>query len=149
MALPLMPECSQGCGAPRAQLSYDFPADIEALPAIVEEVTGLAARRWGADSDKAAQVALALQEALANAVVHGCGEDTSKRVQCWVAEEPAKGLIIMVRDPGPGFDAAHPPDALGEQGRTLDHGRGVLLMKQLMDHVHFMGRGNEVHMTLA
>ncbi len=51
-------------------------------------------------------IELALQEALANAVVHGAKEDPTKVVECLVACDEQRGILIIVRDPGPGLRSA-------------------------------------------
>jgi serine/threonine-protein kinase RsbW len=92
-------------------------------------------------------IELALQEALANAVVHGAKEDPTKIVECLVAGDEQRGLLIIVRDPGPGFD----PDAIPSctQGENVysNHGRGIFLINQLMDEVKFHKNGTEIHMV--
>ena len=47
-------------------------------------------------------IELALTEALPNAVVHGAKSDPSKVVECDVALDDERGLLIIVRDPGSG-----------------------------------------------
>src|SRR5262249_40812758 len=47
---------------------------------------------------------LALEEALVNAIIHGCGNDASKLVECSVTSSDSGQVTIVVRDPGPGFD---------------------------------------------
>jgi serine/threonine-protein kinase RsbW len=54
-------------------------------------------------------IELALTEALANAVVHGAKNDPSKIIECDVACDQKHGMLIVVRDPGPGFDPAKLP----------------------------------------
>ena len=49
-------------------------------------------------------IELALSEALANAVVHGAKADPKKIIECDVACDETRGMLIVVRDPGPGFD---------------------------------------------
>lgn len=96
--------------------------------------------------EKQYEILLAVQEALANAIIHGCKDDPLKEVRCEM-EWYADGRVLMVvADPGDGFapdDVAHPvhPDNL-----HADHGRGVYLIRQLMDEVSFHGRGNEIRM---
>ena len=80
-----MPECSQGCGSRRVRLSYDIPADLEAIPPIVDEVVELATQHATPESEAPQAIALCLQEAIVNAVVHGSKEDKQKHVQCWVS----------------------------------------------------------------
>jgi serine/threonine-protein kinase RsbW len=92
-------------------------------------------------------IELALQEALANAVVHGAKEDPTKVVECLVACDEERGVLIIVRDPGEGFDpGAIPTCTLGENLYS-NHGRGIFLINQLMDEVRFRKNGTEIHMV--
>jgi serine/threonine-protein kinase RsbW len=92
------------------------------------------------------QIELALREALANAIVHGCGNDPSKNVEFCVACDETRGLLIVVRDPGSGFDPASIPSPITGQNVFSEHGRGIFLISQLMDEVHFERGGTEIHM---
>jgi serine/threonine-protein kinase RsbW len=145
----VMPACTHDCGPRACTLAFEIAADAELLPQLLERISVEANRLWGEDSDKPAKLALALQEALANAVVHGCGEDKAKHVQCWVSLAPGSGVMAVVRDPGNGFDVTNEPTPLSDEARSFDHGRGIFLMRQLMDAVHFEGKGNEVHLRLT
>jgi serine/threonine-protein kinase RsbW len=91
-------------------------------------------------------IELALTEALANAVVHGAKEDPSKTVECVVACDEQRGMLIMVRDPGEGFDPKSIPDCCSGQNVFSTHGRGIYLINQLMDEVAFHKNGTEIHM---
>jgi serine/threonine-protein kinase RsbW len=88
----------------------------------------------------------ALHEALANAIVHGCRNDPSKKVEFCVSCDESRGLLIVVRDPGPGFDPASIPDPVTGQNVYSEHGRGIYLVNQLMDEVRFERGGTEIHM---
>ena len=92
-------------------------------------------------------IELALQEALANAVVHGAKEDPSKVVECLVACDEERGVIIIVRDPGPGFDPEAIPCCTVGENVYSNHGRGIFLINQLMDEVKFHKNGAEIHMV--
>jgi serine/threonine-protein kinase RsbW len=100
----------------------------------------------GASADKAMAIELALQEALANAIRHGCGGDPDKRIQCCVTSDASGDVLIVVRDPGPGFDPASVPNPLDEENLFKSSGRGIYLINQLMDQVQFADRGREVTM---
>jgi len=65
----------------------------------------LTSKQWPAD--EVMKVELALQEILANAIRHGRKNDPSKQVFDAGAE-----LLIVVRDPGAGFDVTTVPSAL-------------------------------------
>src|SRR6201993_3265422 len=78
-------------------------ADRKAVDPVVAQVME-AVREMKCANGKEDAIELALQEALANAVVHGAKEDPSKTVECIVACDEQRGILIVVRDPGEGFD---------------------------------------------
>src|SRR5260370_19693793 len=92
-------------------------------------------------------IELALLEALANAVVHGAKEDPTKVVECIVACDEQRGILIIVRDPGPGFDPQAIPSCTMGENLYSNHGRGIYLINQLMDEVEFHKNGTELHMV--
>jgi len=92
------------------------------------------------------QIDLALREALANAIVHGCENDPTKKVECCVACTESSDIVIVVRDPGQGFSPSAVPDPLTEENLGSGHGRGIYLINQLMDEVSFERNGTEIRM---
>ena len=80
-------------------------------------------------------VEMAIDEALANAIRHGCKNDATKQVQCVVTTDAKGEVVIVVRDPGPGFDATLVPSPLAGENVLKPSGRGVFLINQLMDEV--------------
>ena len=91
-------------------------------------------------------VQLALQEAVANAIRHGCRGDVSKHVQCSVSCDESGEVVIVVRDPGSGFDPGATADPLDPSNILKPSGRGIFLINELMDHVQFADGGREVQM---
>jgi anti-sigma regulatory factor (Ser/Thr protein kinase) len=135
----LIPYCST------CALNMVIPADPAAIPPITEGVMQvLAEKRW--PEDDAMRVELALQEALANAIRHGCKNDPTKHVQCCVTIDDAGEIVIVVRDPGPGFDPAGLADPLAPENVLKSSGRGVFLINELMDEVAFADGGRELQM---
>ena len=129
--------------------AYQFTMTIPADPRLIAIVTGgvcelLEQRRWPNDDVLAVQ--LALQEAVANAIRHGCRGDVSKQVQCCVSCDESGELVIVVRDPGSGFDPGALADPLDAANILKPSGRGIFLINQLMDEVEFADGGREVHM---
>ena len=98
------------------------------------------------DAEKYDAIELALTEALANAVVHGAKADPSKIVECDVVRNEDESILIVVRDPGTGFNPGEIPDPLQGESVYSDHGRGIFLINQLMDEVKFLKNGTEIHM---
>ena len=121
-------------------------ADRKAVDPVVEQVMEAIRQMKNLDGKEDA-IELALQEALANAVVHGAKEDPSKIVECLVAYEEQRGILIIVRDPGPGFDPGAIPSCTMGENLYSNHGRGIFLINQLMDEVQFHKNGTEIHMV--
>ena len=91
-------------------------------------------------------IELALDEAMANAIRHGCKNDPTQQVQCIVTTDGHGEVVIAVRDPGPGFEPAKVPNPLEGDNLFKASGRGVFLINQLMDEVGFADGGREVQM---
>src|SRR6266576_6095646 len=91
-------------------------------------------------------VQLALREALNNAVVHGNRLDVHKLVHVRCRCKIGKGISLIVSDQGQGFDVRTVPEFLTVENLEAEHGRGIHLMRLLMDQVSFEQRGTEVHM---
>jgi len=126
-------------------LKLSIPGDVKAIDPAVEKIMWVV-NRMGCATGKEFEVETALREALANAVVHGCGENPRKQVEFLVACNAEKGVTIVVRDPGGGFDPGKVPSPVeGDQLYSV-HGRGIYLINQLMDDVRFEKGGSEIHM---
>jgi len=91
-------------------------------------------------------VELALREALSNAMLHGNHLDARKLVHVCCRCDCDRGLSVVVRDQGQGFDPDEAPDPLSFENLRSEHGRGIHLMKLAMDDVSFQRGGTEVHM---
>lgn len=135
----MMPYCST------CEVNMVVPADPGAIADVTEGVTRLLrSKSWPAE--KTMEVELALQEALANAVRHGCGGDPSKRIQCCVSHDASGEAVIVIRDPGSGFDTGSVPDPLAPDNLFKPSGRGIYLINRLMDEVRFADEGREIRM---
>ncbi len=121
-------------------------ADRKSVDPVVAQVME-SVRQMKCVDGKEDAIELALQEALANAVVHGAKEDPSKIVECLVACDEQRGILIIVRDPGPGFDPQAIPSCTVGENLYSNHGRGIFLINQLMDEVQFHKNGTEIHMV--
>ncbi len=130
---------------PGKQFQLTVPADIKAISAVVDWVMKLA-REMNCSSGKEFAVETALREALANAIIHGAKNDLTKEIQCCVACDDSGSILLVVRDPGPGFDPAALPSPTQGQNIFSDHGRGIYLINQLMDEVRYERGGSEIRM---
>ena len=88
-----------------------------------------------------------LTEALSNAMLYGNGDDPEKTVR--VELRMVSGdLQVEVTDQGAGFDPAGLPDPRTPENLTKPGGRGIFLMRKLMDEVRFNATGNSVTLVL-
>ena len=86
----------------KVQLDITISAHPDAISPVVEAVLALA-REMKCAVGKEFEIEIAAREALGNAIRHGCGGDSSKRVECCVACDESLGMLIVVRDPGAGL----------------------------------------------
>jgi len=88
-----------------------------------------------------------LTEALSNAMLYGNSQNPSKRVLVEVALQAGR-LEARVTDQGSGFDPSTVPDPTTPENLTKPCGRGLFLMRQLLDEVSFNAQGNQVTLVL-
>jgi serine/threonine-protein kinase RsbW len=137
--------CDFDAGKLDLKLAVTLSADRDAVDAVVRSVMNVV-REMDCAAGREDDIELALAEALANAVVHGAKGDPSKVVECDVACDQERGMLIVVRDPGSGFDPAKIADPCVGENIFSSHGRGIYLINQLMDEVQFHKNGTEIHM---
>jgi serine/threonine-protein kinase RsbW len=129
----------------KLKLSVTLSADRNAIGPVVEGVMNVV-REMNCANGSEQEIELALFEALVNAVVHGASADPAKIVECDVACDEERGMLIVVRDPGPGFDPTRLADPSAGENLYSSHGRGIYLINQLMDEVQFHKNGTEIRM---
>src|SRR5437660_9810213 len=130
----------------KLQVRVTLAADRNAVEPVVTQVMDTI-REVNCVDGKEDAIELALQEALANAVVHGAKEDPTKTVECLVSSDDERGVLIVVRDPGTGFTPEAIPSCTVGENVYSNHGRGIFLINQLMDKVEFRKNGTEIHMV--
>jgi serine/threonine-protein kinase RsbW len=122
-----------------------MPSEVKAISPLVDRLMRLIEGSHcitGEEHD----VELALREALSNAVIHGNRLDAHKLVHVRCRCKVGKGITLLVSDQGQGFDAQTVPDSMAVENLEAEHGRGIQLMKLVMDEVSFQHGGTEVHM---
>jgi serine/threonine-protein kinase RsbW len=130
-------------------LVLDIPSDLSTIEEAVEFVM---ARCGSCGCGKDTRVLrlnlrVGLAEALANAILYGNGRDPSKRVKMEVAFRES-AITARITDQGPGFDPCAVPDPTKPANLTRTEGRGIFLMRKLLDEVHFNDQGNSVTLVL-
>jgi len=143
----LLPKCEFENKNLTLMLQKKLEGRKDAIPPFVDEIMKLVTTK-GCAVGREREIEIALIEALANAVVHGCQSDPSKSIECCVACDESKRMLIVIRDPGPGFDPAAIPNPVVGQNLLSTHGRGVFLINQLVDEVRYEKGGTEIHMII-
>jgi serine/threonine-protein kinase RsbW len=131
--------------APFVELRQSLPSRVAAVSPFVDQLMQFILNFRMADGSEI-DIEMALLEALANAVIHGNGDNSGKRVyvtcRCYMDGE----VSLTVRDEGKGFDSSTVLDPTFLENLLFTHGRGIYLMKALMDEVSFEDGGAVVRM---
>lgn len=100
------------------------------------------------DEDQRVDVAIAITEAVNNAVEHGNRLEADRTVTVRLEWRDSE-LVITVRDQGRGFDLDSVDDPLSPENLTKPDGRGLLIVRSLMDSVEVnpSSEGTEVVMV--
>jgi serine/threonine-protein kinase RsbW len=141
-AIPL-PDGHQSVGQQAIPKEFIFRGDLESMVAARESIMDFIKEHCPGE-DEEIDIFVALQEALTNAVFHGCQNDSAKMIRCCVEIDPS-AFTIVIQDPGPGFDVAA-TETGNPTVNTTEHGRGIRLMRSLMDNVSYRRGGSEVRL---
>jgi serine/threonine-protein kinase RsbW len=116
----------------------DFYGTFEMLD-FVQVVSDQIGRMVGLDDDSRHWVGVAVRESVINAIKHGNAHDERKRVHVEFTPlepgDPLPGVVIRVRDEGPGFDPDTLPDPLAPENLLKASGRGIFLIRSFMDEM--------------
>jgi serine/threonine-protein kinase RsbW len=135
---------SHNQGGPCLELERSLPSEVAAISPFVDKLM-LLIRKYGCAAEGESEVEIALREALANAIIHGNHENPRKHVYVRFRCEPDE-VSFAVKDEGRGFDLTKIADPTAPGNTGAVHGRGIYLMKALMDEVRFEEGGVVVHM---
>lgn len=134
-------------GGREVHITIQVPTDLE----IVEQAVDLVARHClacGLSPRRARfHLRVALCEALSNAIIYGNELDPAKSVDVQVRLTDTD-ITVRVTDEGPGFDPDSVPDPVLPHDLAASNGRGLFLIRQLVDRVYFNERGNAICMVL-
>jgi CheY-like chemotaxis protein len=150
---------------------YELDNDLSTIPALLDQLGVGVTRMQLCDQNGWIRVAVALREALVNAIYHGSlelksqllEEDeaqfarllrerarqspyASRRVHV-TARETRTEVTYVIRDEGPGFDPSILPDPTDPANLERRSGRGLFLIRTFMDQVRHNSKGNEITMV--
>ncbi len=128
-------------------LVLELPNDLRAIPEAVDHVVRCCSTCEELARRLRLNFRVSLTEALSNAMLYGNGSDPSKRVKVEVLVTDTQ-ITARVIDQGDGFDPQVVPDPTTPENLTRPGGRGIFLMRELMDEVQFNEAGNAVTLVL-
>ena len=128
------------------RLQMELPSTMESV-AKVEAAAEKLCSAAGLDEDLCFHITMAAREAAVNAVLHGNEYDPGKRVRASFENTGAE-LRITVCDQGKGLDPDSLPDPLAPENLLRGTGRGIFLIRSLMDEVHFRQLDPGTELTL-
>jgi len=96
--------------------------------------------------DKVFDIRLSIEEALVNAVKHGNKSDNNKRVYLYL-RAGTEVFTVEIRDDGKGFNYKKTPLPTTKGNLKKPSGRGIFLIRELMDEVEFFDGGSRIRMV--
>ena len=130
-----------------ARFVLQLPSDLRMIEAAVTYLVGRCRAFAFAGSRLNLNFRVGVTEALANAVLYGNQSDPAKLVRVEVALDSSR-VVLHVVDEGKGFDPAVVPDPTTPDHLERTGGRGLFLIRELMDEVEYNHRGNAVRLVL-
>jgi len=133
----------------RRVIELDIPSDVRYIERVVKQVQHECQEMAFGPRQVMLNVPVALTEALSNAILRGNSDDPSKKVHVR-AQGDSNFLVVEVHDEGTGFDLDACTIEVGPDTIEREDGRGLFLMRKLMDRVECVATepGNTVRLTL-
>lgn len=131
------------------RLELEIPSDVDCIESVVEVVRRECEAFGFPSRHLTLNVPVALTEALSNAILRGNNGDPARLVRVRIAVD-RREVVVEVQDEGEGFDLQGcTGDPNRKDDRMREDGRGLFLMRALMDRVERFDRdGNVVRLTL-
>jgi serine/threonine-protein kinase RsbW len=134
-------------GGAATLVTLRLPSEVGCIEEAVELVTRHCLAGQPTAERTRFRLKVVLSEALSNAIVRGNREERGK----WVdvrAELYPDAIRVYVTDEGPGFDPSAIPEPIHPEQLDEAGGRGLYLIKKLVDAVQFNEQGNSICMIL-
>jgi serine/threonine-protein kinase RsbW len=146
-SVPVEAENSPVSAPSKGRRSLKMNSTMESV-AEVETAADRLAVEAGLDEDQRFHIAMAVREAAINAVLHGNEYDPARQIEVSL-ENTGHDLVITIADQGKGFNPENVPDPLAEENLLRGTGRGIFLIRSLMDEVRFRQLHPGTELTLV
>jgi len=110
-----------------------IPSDPEFLSDVDIFLEGTL-RGFGAEKSVVADIAISVSELVNNAMLHG-NQSANDKVVTVSISRGNESVTVTISDEGCGFDPASVPDPLADENLLEEVGRGLFIVKSLMDKV--------------
>ena len=154
----------------RGEFEFSLPNDRDLLFGVIRYLQDAAGQLGILEDSEWTRLGIALEESLANAMIHGNLEISSKlregddgaydklialrknkapyrdRRVTITARFLESEVEFVIRDEGPGFDPRQIPDPTDPENLCRPHGRGLFMIHQFMDEVRHNDAGNQITM---
>jgi len=127
------------------QLSKTLDSDFRIIPTFIEETLTQIKKEAPVSDEEIFDLRLVLEEAITNAIKHGNKSSPDLKVEITITLDKNR-LLIKVKDSGQGFDHRNVPDPTRKETLMKTSGRGIYLIKKIMDEVSFHDNGREIQM---
>jgi serine/threonine-protein kinase RsbW len=133
--------------ADREEFVLELPSDLRVIEQTVSYLVNRCREYNFSGSRLWLNFRVGVTEALANAILYGNRRDPEKLVRVGVILT-GRSVTVEVSDQGAGFDPETVPDPTLPENIQRTGGRGIFLIRQLMDQVEYLGDGNAVRLVL-
>lgn len=126
-------------------MKFSIPSDLSKIKQISTKILRCLNERKVSESFLF-DIKLACEEAVINAIKYGNKSSPNKSVSvdCQIGQQ---SVVIAVSDEGPGFNHVDLPDPTTDENLLKTGGRGLFLIRKIMDKVEFNSQGNRITMT--
>jgi serine/threonine-protein kinase RsbW len=138
---------AQDKGGAATLVTLRLPSDVACIEEAVELVTRHCLAGHATTRKTRFRLQVVLSEALSNAILRGNCEDCGKWVEVRAELRPDI-ILVYVTDEGPGFDPSAVPEPIRPGQLDEASGRGLYLIRKLVDAVQFNEQGNSICMML-
>lgn len=128
-------------------LDFELPSDLGCIEETVDFVLSRCSECQDAERKLRLNFRVSLIEALSNAMLYGNGQDPAKRVHVAISIQKSC-VVATITDEGGGFDPSRIPDPTHPINLEKAGGRGLFLIRSLMDEVRYNAQGNSVTLVL-
>lgn len=121
--------------AEKKNIELVIPSSLDQIE-IVEKVAEKIADKMNFTEEEKDSLAIAVTEAVNNAILHGNKQDKNKKVTVTFQLEE-KRLVVRIKDEGPGFNPEQVSDPLAPENLLKESGRGIFILSSLMDEIKY------------